>query len=158
MVEEIKYAGFWRRLCADFIDSTLLDLVACLIGLMFLGIFYWGKILLGFPSLEESFFDSMKSFYLQVVLVGIRGLLSLVYFTWAHHRYGTTLGKYPFRVYVVDASNHSLLSLKRSLVRCLSYVVSYVPMSAGFLMVAFQPQKRALHDLIAGSVSVVKAK
>jgi uncharacterized RDD family membrane protein YckC len=48
------------------------------------------------------------------------------------------------------------ISLKQSWIRCLSYTLSYLPMCAGFIMAAFQPEKRALHDLIAGTVSIVK--
>jgi uncharacterized RDD family membrane protein YckC len=40
----------------------------------------------------------------------------------------------------------------------LGYTVSYLIIGCGFFMAAFHPQKKALHDLLAGTVSVVRNK
>jgi uncharacterized RDD family membrane protein YckC len=158
-MNEVKYAGFWIRLVADIVDSILLDVSTCLVALMGLGLTYWGKVIF-FSGLIESndFLNSVNPFILQFILIGIRGFLSLGYFTWATYRYGTTLGKRLFHIQVVSVIDHSPVSLKQSLVRCLGYIVSYIPLGAGFLMVLFQPKKRALHDLIAGTVSIIRLK
>jgi uncharacterized RDD family membrane protein YckC len=155
MIEEIRYAGFWKRLVADCVDSILLDAASFLVGLMFLGIAFWvipGAVKSG------SVFESLNSLAVQVAIVVIRCGLALVYFTWATYRFGTTLGKRPFRIYVVTADDRTPITFRRSLVRCLSYAFSYLPLCAGFLMVLFQPEKRALHDLIAGTVSIIRPK
>jgi uncharacterized RDD family membrane protein YckC len=145
---------------ADFIDSMVLDVTACLVGLMLLGMIYWGKVLGLLPQggTEFTFFEALSSFWLQVFLVGVRGVLSLFYFGWGTYVFGTTLGKKPFGIYVVQASNHLPVTLRQSLIRFFAYIVSYLPLSAGFLMVGFHPEKRGLHDLIAGTVSVIRSK
>ena len=159
MSEEVRYAGFWRRAVADCIDSMILDGVAFLIIFMILGAIYWTyPTILGESLAGKNAIQAFGSLNVQIVMVIIRSILSLGYFTYATARFGTTLGKRPLNVYVVTADQHAPLSVKASFVRCLSYMVSYLPMGCGFLMVAFQPQKRALHDLIAGTVSIVKRR
>lgn len=148
----IRYAGFWRRLCADFLDSLLLDAITFLIILMGLGVLYWLRRS-GHPG--DSYFDLLNTLAAQVVLFGIRSVLALGYYTWTTHVFGTTLGKYPFHIQVVQSRTGELLTVQQSLVRCLSYTLSYLPLGAGFLMVALHPEKRGLHDLIVGSISVV---
>ena len=48
--------------------------------------------------------------------------------------------------------------MKQSVVRTVGYALSYAPLGAGFLMAAIHPEKRALHDLIAGTVSITKER
>lgn len=155
--ETPRYAGFWIRFAADILDSILLDTLTCVLMLMILGVVYWVKILFfsGSGVLETSFFDSISSFTLQIGLVTMRGALSIGYFSWATYRYGTTFGKKTFSIYVVCARDHSAISLKQSILRCFSYLISYAPFGAGFLMVLFNKKKQALHDLIAGTVSII---
>jgi uncharacterized RDD family membrane protein YckC len=151
-----RYAGFWIRLIADLIDTTLLTVASWFLELMILGVVYWVGTWMGRYS--APFQDAFNPFMLQV----FNGVLYLVvafpYYTWGHYRYGTTLGKKPFQVYVVNHSNHLPISLKQSMIRSFAYAISYLPFVAGFLMAAFHPEKRALHDLIAGTVSISKEK
>ncbi len=155
------YAGFWIRFLADFIDSTLLTLLSWIAELAILGAIYWGEILLKHaPSgvAPYSFSDAFNPFLLQLVNVGIYAALALPYYVWGHYRYGTTLGKRPLRIYVVSQKGHEQISLKQSIARCLGYVLSYLLFCTGFLMAMFHPEKRGLHDLIAGTVSIRKPK
>jgi uncharacterized RDD family membrane protein YckC len=151
-----KYAGFWIRWVADVIDSIFLDIVTCLVALMGLGIIYWFKVLFSSSQESVSFFEVLNPFVLQLILVAIRGGVSFVYFTWATYFFGTTLGKRPFRIYVVTYVGHEPVTLRQSVLRCFGYIASYLPLCAGFIMVLFHPEKRALHDWIAGTVSVIK--
>jgi uncharacterized RDD family membrane protein YckC len=151
MKSQPRFAGFWIRLVADLIDSLLLDFAICLIGLMVLGGVYWTR-----PRGEGGLFGNLDPFLLQLGLIAARTLLSLIYHIWAVYRFETTLGKRVFRIYVVSARDFSRVTLKQAIIRCLSYVISYLPFGAGFLMVMFQPQKRALHDLIAGTVCEIR--
>jgi uncharacterized RDD family membrane protein YckC len=158
MKNETQHAGFWIRAIADCFDSILLDLVAALTCLIVLGAVYWVKVLFHAPDVDQtsSLLNQIGPFALQILFVVIRVSLSVVYFTYATYVYGTTLAKRLFRIYVVTADQGDPLTLKQSLTRCLAYTVSYAPLGAGFLMAAFQPEKRALHDLLAGTLSVVR--
>jgi uncharacterized RDD family membrane protein YckC len=160
IVPNRKYAGFWIRVFADFIDSLLLDIGACLLGLMALGCVYWFKwlFLRSANGTPFALFDALDSLALQVLLVLGRGAISLFYYTWGGYRYGTSIGKRIFNIYIVSAESGMPISLKQSLIRCVSYLLSYLLFCAGFLMVAFHPEKRGLHDLIAGTLCVIRKK
>jgi len=154
---EIRYPGLIPRVIADFIDSFFIDLVSFLLLFVWMAGTYWVRLRL-LHSLPESasFFESSDPLALQIVFVLFRGGLSLGYYFWGTYRFGTTLGKRIFRIYVISAADLNPISLKQSLIRCLSYLASYLPMGAGFWMIAFHPERKGLHDLIAGTVSIRK--
>lgn len=155
-MSQARYAGFWIRAIADMIDSVILDLATCLVALMILGGVYWGRILFSAQTEATSPLTLLDPFVLQFIVVGLRIFLSLFYYTLGTARYGTTLGKRCFKIYVVSYPRLQLVDWKTALVRFLCYGISYLPLGAGFLMVAFHPKKRGLHDLIAGTVSILK--
>jgi uncharacterized RDD family membrane protein YckC len=67
---------------------------------------------------------------------------------------GRTLGKW-FAGLRIERKDGVPLSFARSLVRHLfGYPVTLLTLGAGFLLTAFHPQGRALHDLLAGTVVV----
>lgn len=151
---EPRYAGFWIRWIAWLIDSTLLTLASWILELTLLGAVYGLMVVLGRDEGSAGFFDAFSPLFLQVFNAGIYACLAFPYYTWGHFKYGTTLGKRPFRIRVVNASDLRPLTLKQSIFRTLGYVVSYLPFACGYLMAALQPRKQALHDLLAGTVSV----
>ncbi|MEA1918610.1 MAG: RDD family protein, partial [Campylobacterota bacterium] len=48
------------------------------------------------------------------------------------------------------------LSNKQLIIRYIGYIVSIIPLMIGFFMVAFRSDKRALHDLLAGTVVIYR--
>lgn len=158
---EVRYAGFWIRFAAHFIDSVLLNVASLLLEVVVLGFFY--LIRLGLRSAQggvvPSFTEAFDPFLVQALSVGFYFSLALPYFVWGHFRYGTTLGKKLFHIYVVSVSDPARaapITINQSLIRFFAYALSYLPFMAGFVMAAFHPEKRALHDLIAGTVSIRK--
>jgi uncharacterized RDD family membrane protein YckC len=156
MPTQTRYAGFWIRLVADVIDTLLLTVAAWFLELMFLGVVYFVGSYTG--QYHKPFNDAFNPFFLQIFNGVLYMLLAIPYFVWGHYRYGTTIGKRPFRIYVVSHDNYLPISLIQSWIRCGGYIVSYLPFGVGYLMAAFQPEKRALHDLMAGTVSIMKTK
>lgn len=155
-LKQINYAGFWVRAVADLIDSLILDLIASMMIFLVLGAVYWIQILF----LAErggntpAFSDFFNPFWIQVELVVLRMIISFFYYSWITFWWGTTPGKLIFKIKVVKAKDLSAITLKQSIIRCLGYVLSYIPFGTGFLMVAFQPEKRGLHDFIAGTICI----
>lgn len=153
-----RFAGFWIRLVADILDGLLLTVVSWIVEYLLLGVFYWawsawlsrqGQPI---PSFGRAFDPLM----LQVFNAGLYLCLAFPYYVWGHFRWGTTLGKRPFRIYVVSVESLGHITLNQSIARCLGYVPSYLLFGTGFLMAAFHPEKRGLHDLIARTVSIRK--
>jgi uncharacterized RDD family membrane protein YckC len=154
----MRYAGFWRRLAAHIIDSIILNLAAWGVELALFGAMYGVYLVLAHRNgaLVKPFSDAFDPFMEQIASVVIYVALAAVYFILGTFRYGTTLGKRPFKVYVVRASDGGPITRGQSALRFVGYAASYLTFGCGFLMAAFHPQKRALHDLIAGTVSVIK--
>jgi uncharacterized RDD family membrane protein YckC len=159
MPTQTRYAGFWIRLIADLIDTALLTVVSWFLELMILGLIYWSGLLATYKGhAVAGFNDAFNPFFLQVFNGILYALIAIPYYVWGHCRYGTTYGKLPFRIYVVNSADLMPISLKQSWIRCVGYIVSYLPFCAGFVMAAYHPRKRALHDLLAGTVSIRKEK
>jgi len=78
-------------------------------------------------------------------------LFTIVYTTTLHTVAGQTIGKSLMGVRVVSAADGTLLTVGPALLRHLAYALSAMPLGFGFLMAGLRRDKRALHDLIAGS-------
>ncbi len=145
---------------AHLLDSILLNLGAWILEWIVLSGMYAVYWLLARQTGGQlkPFADAFDPVVSQVVNGLIYVALAAPYFILGHARYGTTLGKKWLRIYVVTATSWKPITLRQSVIRFCAYLLSYLPVGAGFLMAAFQPQKRALHDLIAGTVSVIKER
>ena len=74
-------------------------------------------------------------------------VLSLAYFGVTVGVWGTSLGKRIFKLRVVRTDG-SRVGILRALSRSLAYIVSAIPLGAGFFVVGIRSDNRALHDLI----------
>jgi len=64
-----------------------------------------------------------------------------------------TVGKIVFSLKVTDTA-YRRISFARAFGRYLAHLPSGVLLYLGYVMVAFTPQKRALHDYIAGTLVI----
>ena len=78
------------------------------------------------------------------------GIVNLVYFIglWAWR--GQTLGQMVVNVQVVQTDG-TPVDLRTAVLRFLGYIVCYLTLGIGFLLVAFDERKQGLHDKIAGT-------
>lgn len=144
-VSATLYAGFWARVLARFIDNLVLWVAAWIVQLMFFGASYWLKRL----GTEDA---SLVQLTGAILFLGI----DFTYFVAAHRRYGTTIGKRALGIYVIDFGTGARISLGQSIGRYVATWLSSVVLGIGFLVAAFHPQKRALHDLLAGTACVYR--
>ena len=157
MSNEVRYAGFWIRFIASFLDTLFLALP--------LG------ILVYFIS-DGQWFDFAQ--YQQNIQMAINGnpyalnhqpdtsfkwelvfefsVLIVTILFWDYWR-GATPGKKFVHIKIVDAKTFEDITNKEAIARSLGYIPSMF-FFIGFLMVAFRKDKRALHDLIAGTAVV----
>lgn len=73
-------------------------------------------------------------------------------------RQQATVGKMLMRLKILDAATLMPLSRKQELIRYFSYFLAILPLGLGFLWVALDSKKRGLHDYLAGSVVIRKAR
>ncbi|HET6466606.1 MAG TPA: RDD family protein [Nitrospiria bacterium] len=142
-------AGFWRRTAAFFIDFILLQWITMLF--LWLGAVAEDLAMaqsLNFPGgLSESLMDWAE------LHTRIWSLLFLVYFSFFTWYGGQTPGKMALGIRVVT-TNGQPISWLRALGRTLCYNLDVLSFGFGFLLAAVPPAKRALHDMIAGTVVV----
>lgn len=77
--------------------------------------------------------------------------LAAAYFTWMPLAYqGQTFGKMAAGVAIVDEKG-AKLTATHLLIRYAGYFLSAALLGAGYLLALFHPERRALHDVIAGT-------
>lgn len=134
----LPYAGFWIRGAALFFDGLILLPPSLLVwGLVF---FYDPLILI-----ENGGFNPRR-FLMQLVLM----LGGVAYDTFFVGTFGATPGKMICDLQVVQ-SDGSRLSYVRAFGRCFARWLSGVIFCIGYLMAAFDDEKRGLHDQICDS-------
>jgi uncharacterized RDD family membrane protein YckC len=130
----VRYAGFWRRVGAFFIDRLLLTLLAgLLLGPALVNAPLWSG-----AGLLLSAFALLLTVALWVCFLG-------------------TPGKLLLGCQVVDAASHAPLTVRQAVLRYLAYLVSTLPLMLGFLWIARDAHKQGFHDKIARSVVLLHA-
>ena len=85
---------------------------------------------------------------LDALLLAILPIVIVLYFAAAWTLAGQTIGKWLFGVRVV-ADDGGPVSLGAALLRVLGYLLSALPLYAGFLWIVVDPGRRAWHDRLA---------
>lgn len=151
---QTQYAGFWIRFVAAIIDQIVLQVTTYVLQLALMGAGFWIGRLSGASGSWTEFDLSFDSIGMQIANFILYLTLATPYFVIGHAKYRTTLGKRLLKIYVVDYKTFNTMSWGQSWGRFFASGLSYVPLLGGYIMAAFNSEKRALHDLIAGTVSV----
>lgn len=127
------YGGFWLRWLAYAIDAGIIGTIRALVVLP-----------LGFPLFGQSFdspwlFARVGEAQLSSVVIG------LCYFVFFWTQYGATPGKLVLRLKVVTPQGGPI-SVSQAVGRYFGQILSGLILGIGFLMAAFDDEKRALHD------------
>jgi uncharacterized RDD family membrane protein YckC len=141
-------AGFWVRLAALMVDGMILGVAQLVLIYAPLMAFLYNTGAFTAP-------DPQMALAAVGPIVGLAQiaaiLMYVVYFvalTAGKHQ--GTYGKRSMGIYVRNRDG-SRVGYGHSVVRFVGYIISWIPLGLGFLMAAFQKNKRALHDLIAGT-------
>ncbi len=131
----MDYAGFWIRLGALAIDGFILGIANSLLFVP-LGIFM--------PMSEDNPFVILSFMPLFII---IQYAIPAVYDTWFVGKYGATPGKMACNLKIV-VEDGSQVTYLRALGRHFAKWLSSMILAIGFIMAAFDDQKRTLHDRI----------
>jgi uncharacterized RDD family membrane protein YckC len=123
-------AGFWIRA-----GAVLIDLLVVMAAEVAFGFLMWAL------TDERLAAAASRAF---------RFLASPCYFVFLHWARGQTLGKMAFHIRVVSREGGPL-SFGQAALRHLGSWLSAAILGIGYLVAAFRADKRALHDLIAGT-------
>ncbi len=158
MSSEIIYASFWERLVASLLDTLIL---AVPIGILvyFLSDGQWmdfeqfqnaiqmaqygnAKALESMPQTDMTWELLFEALMMLVIIIFWR--------RWA----GATPGKKMLGIEVVNFTDNTPLTNKQIIIRYIGYLISTLPFLLGFFMVLFRQDRRALHDLLAGTAVI----
>jgi len=129
------YAGWWTRALALLIDTFMILIpINILIGFIF-----------GYEALKDPENLVVGSF--QIALYS-----SVTVLLW---KYFHTPGKKALGLHIVESKSFTKPPLWKLVVRFISYFLSMISI-VGFFIGLFRKDKRALHDLISGTVVIQK--
>lgn len=151
--QDVVYAGFWRRWIALILDQLILG--AAFYGVLIVLVILAG-ISGGFGAVAAMDADEPPTWvivaYLAAIVLYYVGA-GLYFALMESSRHQATLGKMALGIKVVDERGHRL-SFSHALGRWFAAALSYLTLYVGFLMAAFTGRKRALHDMVAGTLVV----
>jgi uncharacterized RDD family membrane protein YckC len=132
----LEYAGFWIRLGAKIIDGILLQIVNYVLILPIFGL-----------AGQKSATVFGMVWILQIVL---NTFIQIGYITFFLGKYGATPGKMACRLKVVNPDGTKITYVK-AFARFWGEMLSGFTLSIGYLMAAWDDEKRALHDRVCNT-------
>jgi len=137
----LPYAGFQLRAVA-----FILDLIVT--GSFFL--LFFTVAFLPVAIAGDSQLSGTEEQWVYVILLSYMPFVPLLFFAlWAWR--GQSVGMMAVRIEVTDRDGEPL-TLSRALLRTLVWPLSMFPLAVGAAPVAFDQERRALHDMLAGTV------
>ena len=155
--QEVRYAGFWIRFIASFLDTLFLALPIGIViyflsdGNWFDFAQYQQNLQMAMAGNPHALNTQPQTSFTWELIFEISVLVATIIF-WDKWR-GATPGKKFVHIKVVDAKSFKDITNKQAITRSLGYIPSMF-FFIGFLMVAFRKDKRALHDLLAGTAVI----
>jgi uncharacterized RDD family membrane protein YckC len=149
MAPVVTYGGFWRRFVALIIDSLILYIVTAPLSLLF-NVPMWALMRGDQPTTADlaALMGSMMG------LAALSSLIHWLYFALMESSpKQATLGKMALNLRVTDQQGRRI-SFGRATGRFFAKIISGLTFLIGYLMAAFTERKRALHDMIAGTLVV----
>jgi uncharacterized RDD family membrane protein YckC len=143
-VGAFKYAGFWIRFVALFLDGLILMIPMFALMFLFVG---------GLMVTREHGYGDPAGF--QALFYVFFYGLQMLYSTFFHGKFGATPGKMAVKIRVVR-SDGSPIGFGRAFGRFFATVLSGLLCNIGYIIAAFDPEKRALHDRICDTRVVYK--
>ncbi len=140
--DNIKYAGFWRRLVAFIIDLVLVIFILWIIAYTLSHVI---------PQIKGEIGDQESVFKGVVGLIIVLTFIPIPWLYWAILESSSsqaTLGKMALGIIVTDLDGNRVSFNKASL-RFWGKILSGWILNIGYIMAAFTKKKQALHDIIA---------
>jgi uncharacterized RDD family membrane protein YckC len=141
---EFRWAGFWIRFAAQFID-----------GLVVLPLSLGIQLITGMSFLQVIGFEQNRSLSTVIVAQLLGFATGVVYEVLLIGRYGATVGKMACGIKVV-LPDGGKVSYLRALGRYFAKLLNTLTLYIGYIIAAFDDQKRGLHDRICNTRVIYK--
>jgi uncharacterized RDD family membrane protein YckC len=142
---DLRYAGFFIRFAAVFLDGIIMGIFNFVLGLI-------AGVGLG-PAFGQHGSQGFST--AMIVVFIIEYFIAFAYEPFFIGRFGATPGKMACGIKVVTGDG-GRVSYWRALGRAFAKLLSFLPCFIGYIMVFFDDQKRALHDRICNTRVVYK--
>lgn len=138
------YAGFWIRFLAYVIDSVVLSVVFCPLGIVF-----------GVAGAAGGLDDNSPEMMIGNTGLNVVSIIAgwLYYGLLESSSWQATIGKKLLKLKVTDMNGHRL-GFGKATGRYFGQILSGMICFIGFIMVAFTEKKQGLHDMLAGTLVV----
>lgn len=140
---QLRYGGFWIRVCACIVDGIVLQLIQLPITIIN------GVVVASNP-------DSMAASLSQIVATLLGLVIGVLYYALFVWKKSATPGKMVFGLKIINADGSDGISLGKAVGRYFACLLSGLLVGVGYLMVAFDDRKRGLHDRICETLVVYK--
>jgi uncharacterized RDD family membrane protein YckC len=150
-----KFAGFWRRLVAYVIDSTIITIIFFVLFMIAMMAFLFGAMSVDSSEWLADLIDPTRASSLFIFTWIFYAAMMLAYFTYFHGATGRTPGKMLLGLQVLSADG-TPISYSIAFLRAVGYLVSGVLFNIGFIWAAFDKRKQGWHDKIAGTVVIIR--
>lgn len=139
-----EYAGFWRRLFAVLIDTTLYSILVTPIFVALYGrdYFYWQNSNTDFFAIY-----SITDFIFTIIVP-----IALTIIFWRY--FSATPGKLLLDCKIANADTLKPIHWKQACLRYLAYIASAIPLYLGFAIIGLDKRKQGLHDKLAKTVVI----
>ncbi len=144
-VRHMNYAGFWIRFGASIIDGIITGVVNVMINIGF------GAM----AAVVSSSGDSKNAIIFSAISTLLSLCIAIGYETFFTGKWGATIGKMACGLKVVTPEGDKV-TYSRAFGRYFAKIVSSLILLIGYIMAAFDDEKRALHDRICDTRVVRK--
>ena len=142
---ELRYAGFWIRFVAKFLDGLILGIPLVIIIVAVIMAMASGGGGANSPVIDLVSILAQVAFY----------VINLLYTIFFVGKYGATPGKMICKIHIVTGTGEKV-TYGRATGRAFAEILSGMICNIGYLIAAFDSEKRALHDHICNTRVVMK--
>jgi uncharacterized RDD family membrane protein YckC len=142
----MDYGGFWIRFAAKFLDGIIMSVVNTAVSFI--------ATALGVAAAQAG--SPEAALGLQMIVIVIQLCLRIAYDTFFVGKFGATPGKMACKLQVVR-SDGSKLTYGRALGRHFGEWVTGLTLTVGYIIAAFDDEKRTLHDRICDTRVIKKS-
>jgi uncharacterized RDD family membrane protein YckC len=151
----MQTAGALRRLMATYLDMLVFCGLSALLVLPVSQSINWTALPGNLDEIVDTVTDPSWLSHASGVL-GMWIALWWCYFVSGWGLFGATPGKWAVGLRVVDHRGRYPIGFSRSLLRLVAYMVSSLTFGLGHLLIVTRSDRRALHDMLAGTRVVHK--